>query len=234
MVGARVHALIPAAGRGDRMDCGLPKQYLELAGKPVLARAVDALAEHPAVAGVTVVLAPRDGRFESLRFDSGVAPERADGGATRAQSVLNGLLQIAARHDPDWVMVHDAVRPCLPTSCLNRLLDEGMTSPDGAILALPVADTLKREDREGRIAATVERSGLWAAQTPQLFPLRALITAMENALAGADAPTDEATAMELNGAHPLLVRGSPANIKITWPRDMDIATAILASGAMAG
>jgi len=231
--GVRVHALIPAAGRGDRMGGDIPKQYLDLAGKPVLAHAVDALAAHPTVAGVTVALAPDDHRFERLRFDTSVVPERVTGGASRAQSVLNGLAQIASRHDPDWVLIHDAVRPCLPASSLHRLLEEGLACRDGAILAIPVADTLKRQDPERRIAATVDRGGLWSAQTPQLFPLRALMVALEGALAAGATPTDEAAAMEYAGARPLLVQGSAANIKITWPRDLEIAEALLGSGGMA-
>ncbi len=137
--------------------------------------------------------------------------------------MLNGLESIRD-HNPhaNWVLVHDAARPFVPQDCLRRLLRQGLDQQDGAILAIPVRDTLKISDGQGRIAHTVSREELWLAQTPQLFPLERLIGAMRDALAAGHSPTDEAAAMEWAGARPALVMGSPANVKITYPGDIDL------------
>jgi 2-C-methyl-D-erythritol 4-phosphate cytidylyltransferase len=127
-------------------------------------------------------------------------------------------------------MVHDAARPCVSSECIDRLLEEGMACEDGAILAVPVRDTLKRQDADGRIAETVEREGMWAAQTPQLFRLDALIDALGAQLRAGEAPTDEAAAMERAGARPRLVMGSVSNLKITWPEDISTMSKCLAAG----
>ena len=141
---------------------------------------------------------------------------------------MNGLRSIRRNHpETAWVLVHDAARPCLSADCLARLLESGLQHRDGAILAVPVRDTLKRSDEADRISETVEREKLWAAQTPQLFPLDVLATALEQCLDSGDPPTDEAGAMEAAGARPRLVMGSTANIKITWPDDIAIAEAWL-------
>lgn len=237
MNAANMHALVPAAGIGKRMSSSsrdaVPKQYLRLAGKPILAHAVEALAAHPAISGVTVAVAPSDERFEALEFASTVAVEQVVGGPSRAQSVLNGLEHVRATSPAEWVVVHDAVRPCISRRSLDRLLREGVANPDGAILAIPVRDTLKRQDPDHRIEATVEREGLWAAQTPQLFRLEALLAALREALQAGAEPTDEAAAMERAGARPTLVMGSASNIKITWPQDLAVAEAWLTAHAMA-
>jgi len=227
-----VHALIPAAGKGERIGGSVPKQYLPIAGKPVLAHAIEAVNLFPEVAGMTVAIAADDGLFAD-RIDMRQAGiETVTGGASRAESVLNGLESILERHpDVEWVLVHDAARPCLERVCVERLLREGLECADGALLAIPVRDTLKQADGAGHASGTVDRVGLWAAQTPQLFPVQALATALRSMLDAGETPTDEAAAMERAGARPLLVMGSPANIKITLPDDLRIAEAWFAAQA---
>jgi 2-C-methyl-D-erythritol 4-phosphate cytidylyltransferase len=224
----RIHALIPAAGRSVRFGGTTLKQYAYLMGAPVIAHSIEAVRKHPAVCGVTVVLASDDGIFDTL-----LRPDYPDvrivaGGDSRAQSVLNGLESIR-NGDPqcDWVLVHDAARPCLGRGDLVRLIEQGVATPAGAILAVPVRDTLKRADAEGRIAGTVDRATLWAAQTPQLFPIAELAANLAAALEAGEVPTDEAAAMERAGAKPKLVEGCSTNIKITAAGDLSLAEFIL-------
>lgn len=230
MVDPVIHALLPAAGKGQRFGDALLKQYAPVAGQPVLAHAIERIAAEERISGITVVLADDDNQFDDLIGRRFPTVRTALGGATRAKSVLNGLDAIR-KSDPatEWVMVHDAARPCLPGDCLRRLLRQGLEHPDGAILAVPVRDTLKLNDGSGRIEATMNRAGLWAAQTPQLFPLDRLRRAMEDCLAAGRTPTDEAAAMEWVGARPLLVMGSSVNIKITYPDDLEVIETWLAS-----
>ncbi len=224
-----VHALVPAAGIGLRFGGERPKQYIEIAGKPVLAHAIEAVRRDSRVTGVTVVIAADDRWFEASTRARVEPVEVVAGGATRAESVHKGLQAIARRHpQADWVLVHDAVRPCLSAARLAQLLTDGLASADGAILALPVRDTLKRCDAGHRIVATLDRASLWAAQTPQLFPLERLRAALGDLLQAGAPPTDEAAAMESAGGRPLVVMGSPRNIKITWPGDVAVAAAWLA------
>ena len=223
-----VHALIPAAGRGERFGGSVLKQYLPVAGKPVLAHSIEAVNLYPEISGVTVVLAGNDNMFAELIDTASLGIDTVTGGASRAESVMNGLKAIQMHHpETEWVLVHDAARPCLPRSCVHNLLEKGLNSPGGAILAIPVQDTLKQSDDSGRISRTVDRSKLWAAQTPQLFPLDGLLDALGSMLEAGQSPTDEAAAMERSGLRPLLVMGSPANIKITWPDDVATAQAWL-------
>ena len=223
-------ALIPAAGSGTRLSGAAPKQYLALAGKPMLWHAVRALCV-PQVAAVFVVLAADDEHF--ARHDWSAFAEKLHplycGGATRRDSVLNGLVNVRGEvNADDWMLVHDAARPCLPAADLRRLLEEGASDAIGAILALPVADTVKTaaKDEAGvqRIAATQDRSQLWLAQTPQMFRTGLLA----QALSQAPGATDEASAVEKMGLKPRLVLGSRQNLKITYPEDVAIAQAILA------
>lgn len=224
-----VHALVPAAGSGERFGNQLPKQYQLIAGKAVLAHSIEALLRHPLVGDVTVILSAGDERFKAVALGLSAGVQTAIGGLTRAQSVLNGLLQLSAQHpDTDWVLVHDAARPCLSQQCLDSLLDEGMQSADGAILALPVSDTLKRSNSQHEIIGTVAREQLWAAQTPQMFRLGALRSAMQAALSCGHPLTDDASALEHAGGTPKLVMGSTENIKITWPADLAVASGLLA------
>ena len=224
----RVHALIPAAGHGTRYGGAVLKQYLPIKGKAVLAYSIRAFQFHPLISGITVVLAEDDQWFESAVGSLAGVVGTVTGGDTRAQSVRNGLQHIADKHPEDeWVLVHDGARPCLSPHSLDLLLEQGLESPDGAILAIPVGDTLKSAGDGREIVATVDRSGLWAAQTPQLFRVKALAEAIDAAQQADHELTDEASAMEFVGAKPKLVMGSVANIKITYPVDLSIAEALL-------
>jgi 2-C-methyl-D-erythritol 4-phosphate cytidylyltransferase len=226
----RFVALVPAAGIGSRFGGETPKQYLPVRDRPLLWYALQALAAHPAIARVLVVLHPDDRQFASLSWvecTDKLVPLYA-GGATRAHSVCGGLCAPAAQlDDDDWVLVHDAARPCLDRAMLDRLIDTLRDDAVGGLLAVPVADTLKREDAEQRIAATEPRAGLWRAQTPQMFragPLRRALESADLALV-----TDEASAVEALGLRPKLVMGSDLNIKVTYPEDLNLADLILAA-----
>ena len=231
MARPRVRALVAAAGRGSRFGGSRPKQYLRLAGKPLIRHALERLARHPHIDSILVVLAPGDADFEALEAGAGLPVERTDGGASRAESVLLGLHRLAEADDSGWVLVHDAARPCLPAAALDRLLDTGLGHPGGALLAVPLGDTLKRQGHGRTVEATVSRDGLWAAQTPQLFPLALLREALAAAVAAGVTITDESAAVERHGHRPLLVKGSHANIKVTWPEDLALAEAWLAREA---
>jgi 2-C-methyl-D-erythritol 4-phosphate cytidylyltransferase len=226
--GPRVHALIPAAGRSVRFGGTTLKQYAHLLGMPVMAHSIAAVERHDAVESVSVALASDDGIFEQLIRPNYPSVQTVTGGNSRAQTVMNGLRFIKEQHpDCEWVLVHDAARPCLSSADLNRLLDEGLQSDTGAILAVPVHDTLKLADETGCIEQTVDRSGYWAAQTPQLFRIGELVMNLEAALSAGLEPTDEASAMEFAGVQPLLVEGSTSNIKITGAEDLALAEFIL-------
>jgi len=227
-------ALIPAAGAGTRIAGETPKQFLPLAGKPMLWHALRAVGGAP-VETVFVVLAPDDKRFAALDWSgcgARVEPLYC-GGETRRDSVYNGLVAAMAAVDADdWVLVHDAARPCLPRADLERLVAESSGDAIGGILALPVADTVKRvtKDEAGaqRIAGTVDRAQLWLAQTPQMFRAGLLAQALKDAKG---LVTDEASALESLGLRPRLVLGSRANLKVTYPEDLAIAAGILAGRA---
>ena len=229
---AKAYALIPAAGSGSRVGAALPKQYLEIAGRPLLYHSLRALVRHPRIEQVFVVLAQRDEQFARCdwrEFGARIEPLYC-GGETRAASVFNGLL--AARDtvgESDWMLVHDAARPCLHRDELDRLLGDLDGDETGGLLAVPVADTLKRANREGRVAATEPRDGLWLAQTPQMFRYRLLIEALRKA--DPAVATDEARAVEGLGLKPKLVMGNTSNIKVTFPEDLALAALIIASQA---
>jgi 2-C-methyl-D-erythritol 4-phosphate cytidylyltransferase len=225
-----LHALVPAAGTGSRLGHARPKQYLPLAGRPLLRHTLDALAASPRIHGIHVVLSPDDALFESETGAGLPASVRAlrVGGASRAESVRNGLRVLAGEATgSDWVLVHDAARPCITAALLDRLLDAVLPDAVGGLLALRVADTLKAADAGGRIVRTVDRSGLWQAQTPQMFRLGVLRRALESA--DLAAVTDEASAVEALGLQPLLVEGDVTNLKVTWGRDAALAELILAA-----
>lgn len=230
-------ALIPAAGRGTRIGGGAPKQYLALAGRPMLWHAIAALCRAP-VETVFVVLAPGDSayaRYDWSEFDGRLEPLYC-GGETRRDSVYNGLVAASAAVDADdWMLVHDAARPCLPRADLERLIAECAAERIGAILALPVADTVKRagKDEAGapRVAGTEDRALLWLAQTPQMFRAGLLAQALREAKG---AVTDEASALEQMGLRPRLVPGSRENLKVTYPEDFAIAEAILRRSGTTG
>lgn len=224
----RFHALVPAAGSGSRLGQGLPKQYLPVAGAPLLQHALATLAAHPAIASVHVILAPDDDRFDEAiesTVRNRVKAVRC-GGGSRAESVLNGLKAIAGSvHGEDWILVHDAARPCLTYALLDRLLRAVESDAVGGILALPVADTLKAADEDRRIVRTVDRAGLWQAQTPQMFRYAILRRALE--AADPATITDEASAVEALGLRPRLVDGDATNLKVTYARDVVLAELIL-------
>ena len=225
----QVHVLIPAAGTGTRYGGATLKQYLPLAGKAVLAHTISAFQFHPMISSITVILAETDQWFESTIGVLATTVQTVTGGETREHSVRNGLHYLAENYaDSDWALVHDAARPCLSASRLEKFLEQGMASEHGAILAVPVNDTLKRAGDSNEIIATVDRNGLWAAQTPQLFRIGELAAAIDAAHAAGCVLTDEASAMEFTGVRPLLVMGSNANIKITYSSDLAIAEALLA------
>ena len=219
-------ALIPAAGAGARMGAAAPKQYLPLAGRPMLYHSIKCMAVPP-VETVFVVLAPDDTTF--AQFDWGEFGGRLEplycGGATRRDSVHNGLIAAMAAVDADdWVLVHDAARPCLPRADLARLIDTLKDDEVGGLLALPAADTVKRATPDARVTATEDRSQLWLAQTPQMFRAGLLAQALHTAHGDV---TDEASAVEQMGLKPRLVAGSRLNLKVTYPEDVLIAEGIL-------
>ncbi len=218
------HALVPAAGFGARMGKELPKQYLPLAGKPMIAHALDTLCACPDIATVFVVLSPGDTQFHTYdwsRYGDKLQPLYC-GGETRAESVANGLLASELEAD-DWVLVHDAARPCLTQAHLSKLIAELRDDEVGGILAVPLADTLKRADAQQRIAHTEPREGLWQAQTPQMFRAGLLAEALQQCRS----VTDEASAIEAMGLQPRLVAGDSSNFKVTYPQDIRLAELIL-------
>jgi 2-C-methyl-D-erythritol 4-phosphate cytidylyltransferase len=224
----RHFALVPAAGSGARMGGATPKQYLEVAGSPLLHHTLGVLGAHPQISGVFVVLAPGDSHFRATEMGAMQNPVEAlyCGGETRAASVYNGL--VAARDaiaGDDWVLVHDAARPCVSPGAIDRLIAAVGDDDAGGLLAVPVADTLKRADAHERVATTERRDGMWQAQKPQMFRYGFLVEALRRA--GRDSITDEAGAIEAIGLKPRLVMGEPRNLKVTWPEDLELAELIL-------
>jgi 2-C-methyl-D-erythritol 4-phosphate cytidylyltransferase len=233
---SRLFGLIPAAGAGARLGGAHPKQYREIAGRALVYHAVRALLADARIDTAFVVLAADDARFGAI--DWGVLAGRIAplycGGETRRDSVHNGLIAVSNVVDlEDWVLVHDAARPCLTAAELARLIDQGCDG-DGRLLAIPVADTLKRADAQNRVVATEPREHLWQAQTPQLFRhgtlLRALDLARHLPAAEAALITDEASAVERLGLQPRLVLGSSTNLKVTYEADLSIAASLLSEG----
>lgn len=227
----RTWAVVPAAGGGTRMQAAVPKQYLPLAGRRVLDVTLDALLGSGAFEGLVVVLAAGDPLWAQCDLAADQRITTAVGATRRCDSVRNGLARLAELAEPgDYVAVHDAARPCVARQDVQAVLDAAHGSPDGALLAAPVADTLKRAGAHERVAETVSRERLWRALTPQVFPLATLRAALAAALDAGREPTDEAQAMEWAGHRPLLVPGSAANLKITHPHDLPLAEALLRQG----
>ena len=225
----RCFALLPCAGSGSRAGTAQPKQYHPVAGQPLVRHTLAAFAKVPRIARVLVVVAPGDERLDDVEAPIEVAP---CGGATRAESVLNGLTHLrasgAAAHD--WVLVHDAARCLVTPAQIEALIDACQADAVGGLLALPLADTLKAAAADGRVDATLARADKWLAQTPQMFRLGALRDALAaHAAQGFAGITDEASAIEATGQRPLLVRGSAQNLKVTYPEDFALAEAILGS-----
>ncbi len=220
----RVIALVPAAGIGARATGEgapiIPKQYRVLAGQPMLRHSVLALLADPRVQEVRVIVAPHDEQAQVVLSDLPRTRCFPVGGAERSDTVLNGLRQTGFEPE-DWVLVHDAARPGLPATALSRLLDACLSSQQGGLLAMPMADTVKFADAQQRVARPLDRQQLWMAQTPQMFRAGQLQAALLDAARAGFAVTDEASAMEAAGYKPLLVPGSGRNAKITWPDDFD-------------
>jgi len=220
-----IFALVPAAGCGSRMGSELPKQYLPIAGQPMIYHALATLCASPDISTVFVVLAPDDANWHS--YDWSLFGDKLQplfcGGATRAESVLNGLMAAELELD-DWLLVHDAARPCLSHKQLACLIEALRDDEVGGILAVPVADTLKRADAECRIVHTENREGVWQAQTPQMFRAGLLLQALRTA----PNVTDDASAVEALGFHPKLVISSSSNFKVTYPQDIELAELLLA------
>lgn len=221
-------AVVPAAGRGRRFGAERPKQYLQVAGRTLLEHSLRAVLAHDDVDGVVVAIAPDDAEWPGWRDIGGKPVITCVGGAERADSVLAALHALPATvSDDQWVLVHDAARPCLRARDLARLIAVGQADPVGALLAAPVRDTLKRADHLGHSQATEPREWLWRALTPQLFRRGGLTRALDAALRAGLVVTDEAMAMERLGLRPCLVEGSEDNIKVTTPADLALAGFIL-------
>jgi 2-C-methyl-D-erythritol 4-phosphate cytidylyltransferase len=222
----RYHALIPAAGNGSRFSAESPKQYWLLEGKPVLQHSIERLAAAFPLSRTYVALAIDDSWFErTIGARADVTVLRC-GGETRAQTVRNALRALSDVARDDWILVHDAVRPCIDSASLSRLKDELADDSIGGLLAVPVNGTLKRADHNERSIRTESRQDLWQAQTPQMFRYGVLCEAL--ARPGAELATDEAQAVEALGSKPRLVAGSSTNVKITYRDDLQLAAAILA------
>lgn len=215
----RLWCVVPAAGRGARYAAALPKQYVEIAGKPLLRWTLERLALHPRIAGLVLVLAADDAHWTGERAIHDTPLLTVVGGDQRADSVLAGLHVLSTRiGDRSLVLVHDAARPCVRASDIDALIEQGSAS-GGALLATPVRDTLKRADATNHVRATEPRDSLWSALTPQMFRLGELAAALQSARDAGLAVTDEAMAMEHAGFRPLLVAGHADNIKLTAPAD---------------
>ncbi|MCG8325840.1 MAG: 2-C-methyl-D-erythritol 4-phosphate cytidylyltransferase [Thiotrichales bacterium] len=224
MSSAKNWVVIPAAGIGTRMQAEMPKQYMKLRDKTVLEHAAERFLQHSAIEGIVVVVNASDPYWPGNPLSGNQRIMTTTGGNERCHSVLNGLELLTAHADEnDWVLVHDAARPCLCNAELDRLLAEIADHADGGLLALPVRDTMKRCNKDNEITGTVERDGLWHALTPQMFRLGPLLLALKESIDRSEIVTDEAQAMEKTGVKPLLVRGEVSNIKITRTGDLELA-----------
>ena len=224
---APVWVVIPAAGSGSRMQTDKPKQYLEFQGSTVIEHCLDRLLSHPEVDGAVLVLSESDQYWESLDYHAEKPLFIATGGAERQDSVYSGLTLLQYRQGNDAiVLVHDAARPLVRHSDLDRLIQAARTHEAGALLAVPVADTLKVEGDNREVSGTMPREKLWRAQTPQAFHLQPLLNGLRRVLDQGVNVTDEAAAIEAAGYAPLLVEGSADNLKITVPADLLLAEQI--------
>ena len=222
-------AIVPAAGIGRRMGSAVPKQYLDLDGRPVIEYALESLLKHPDIQKVLVPLSESDEWWRGTAFAADPRIRRVSGGRERCDSVLNALRMLADEADrDDGVLVHDAARPCLRSFDLDKLINTLQNHPVGGLLAVPLHDTVKRANESGEVLETLPREALWRAYTPQMFRYSTLRSALEDALAAGKLVTDEASAIELAGLSPLLVEGAADNIKITRPEDLPLAAFYLA------
>ncbi|MCQ8868808.1 2-C-methyl-D-erythritol 4-phosphate cytidylyltransferase [Vibrio splendidus] len=217
-----VIAVVPAAGVGSRMKADRPKQYLQIHGKTILEHTVEKLLSHPQVSKIVVAVSDDDPYYPELPLNLNPLVMRVSGGTERADSVLSALDYIAQQQLSDWVMVHDAARPCIQLSDIDKLISGAMTHDVGAILAAPVRDTMKR-GAQGQIEHTVDRVDLWHALTPQMFRSKPLRKVLSEALQQGVSITDEASAFEWKGLSPALIAGRSDNFKITQPEDLALA-----------
>ncbi|MDH5263541.1 MAG: 2-C-methyl-D-erythritol 4-phosphate cytidylyltransferase [Betaproteobacteria bacterium] len=223
----KTFALVPAAGQGTRMGDALPKQYLPVAGRPMMFHSLEALAAVGRIDHVIAILSPLDRHWGA--HDWSAFPDKIEalfaGGASRGESVANALALLADRAAADdWILVHDAARPCIATRLVEQFLDEVGDDPVGGLLAMPLADTLKRAEDSMRVGETIPREGLWRAQTPQMFRYDVL----RRGLARTPGATDESQAVESLGQMPRIVQGENANLKVTFADDLPLAEMILA------
>lgn len=225
---ARFHVIIPAAGSGSRMGADSPKQYLSLNGKSLIQHVIKVFDQAIKISSINVILSQEDAHWPSTNLTaSSKLHVHYCGGETRAETVLNGLNAISSQVDADdWILVHDAARPGLSNRLLSQLLITLEEDSVGGLLALPLADTLKRADDERRVSDTVSRNDLWQAQTPQMFRYGTLKKALTEFKG---TPTDEAEAIEALGLKPKLVTGELRNLKVTYPQDLAVLSALLNS-----
>jgi 2-C-methyl-D-erythritol 4-phosphate cytidylyltransferase len=227
----RYFVVIPAAGSGRRFSASLPKQYAALGSSTVVEHSLSRFEEDPDCAGIVVAVARDDALWPVIAARRSRLIETAEGGTERAHTVRNALRALATRaRSDDWIMVHDAARPCFSSSDLQLLKRELASHPVGGLLAVPLADTLKRALEPGahaHVDSTIDRNGLWRAATPQVFRCGVLLRAIEAALDAGRTPTDEAQAIEWSGQRPMLIAGRADNIKVTTADDLALAAAIL-------
>jgi 2-C-methyl-D-erythritol 4-phosphate cytidylyltransferase len=227
----KITALVPAAGTGTRLGDALPKQYIDLNGMPLMMHALSVLARVARIEKTVVVLSPDDAHWHTVITQHAAWPSLAPrvevqrvGGASRAESVLNGMRAIEGQVAADsWLLVHDAARPCLRLELVEQFIDELESDRVGGLLALPLADTIKLDDGNLRVAKTLPRENIWRAQTPQMFRFAAL----KKALTATPGATDEAQAIEATGHQPRLVMGDSANLKVTYATDLKLASMLL-------
>ena len=224
MTDAGFWAVIPAAGVGRRMGAEIPKQYLIVNGRRIIDWSIEAMLSHPMIDGLSVALATDDPWWSESEYADHPDVVRVVGGKERSDSVLSALLELGRRVPPDdWVLVHDAARPCVRREDITRLIEVAREHPVGGLLGMPVRDTMKRTDALNEISRTVSREHLWHAFTPQMFRLSALIRALQAARSSAHGVTDEASAMEAEGLAPRMIEGRGDNLKVTRPEDLALA-----------
>lgn len=222
-------AIVPAAGVGSRMQSQTPKQYLPLLNKPIIEHSLQRLLDHPKISGLVVALGDHDAYWSDVNLKTVKPVIRVNGGEERCHSVLNALNELLSENQKldvnanDWVLVHDAARPCIRSGDIDLLISSLEVHEVGGLLALPVRDTMKRQNTTQHVSETVDRNGLWHALTPQMFPLEILRDAVHEAIESDSIITDESSAIERLGKKPLLVEGHEDNIKITRPVDLNLA-----------
>jgi len=228
---SKIWAIVPAAGVGSRMNDAVPKQYLEIHGKTILEHTLESLLKSNKIDGIVVSLSEGDRLFEQLPIAENPRIRTVVGGATRAESVLNGLaflqFEEPLENQADWALVHDAARPCLSEGAISRMIERLAGDAVGGILAIPAIDTLKRANTNQEITETVDRERIWQAQTPQMFRRQLLSESLSKALENDVQVTDEASAMEWAGYKPKLIHGEVNNLKITTPQDLTFAEFLL-------